>query len=271
MTYVRSFDDFVPPKRYDAVPFIAVDIEEAIAVDGPYSQIDTQLLSPIDTDPSEPLSRSVTTDAAQSDPGWYVLVWRDNGGAVYRSDPVFSGDASPETASFINRSDLADYLHRPEIVDDDAALMAVDAACATCRDFAGQLFNLVTDEEIVLDGTGTDALLLPQLPVLDVTAVTVGETALEADDYKLNGHGVLLRPGATWPRLRQNVTVTYSHGYTTNAMPREIRMVALTLAARLFTQGPAVFEVLGAYQVRYAGPPMDLTNGERAILRKYRR
>ena len=48
-------------------------------------------------------------------------------------------------------------------------------------------------------------------------------------------------------------------------------MVALSLASRLIVQGVAVKERVGDNQMDYAGPATDLTAGEQAILRKYRR
>jgi len=185
---------------------------------------------------------------------------------------------------FISREDLGDYLGQ-DLSASDKALIAVDAACDICRTLAEQTFNEVIDETIVLDGTGTDALLLPESPVIDVTAVTENDEALVVDDdYKLNGSGVLLRSpvvyeggwGDQWVRRvwslgRQNIEVTYSHGYAATDLPRDVRMVALSLADRIFTQGNVSFESLGAYSVRYTnGAALDLTVGERAILRKYR-
>jgi hypothetical protein len=184
---------------------------------------------------------------------------------------------------FVSRTDLGDYLNR-DLSTDDAALAAVDAASEVCRTIAEQTFNQVDDEDIVLDGTGTDALLLPEFPVIDIMDVTENDEPLVVtDDYKLNSNGILFRMPTvvengsvqtvrrSWLCGRQNIAVTYSHGYADADLPRDVRMVALSLAARIYQQGPAVFETLGQTSVRYAGPAMDLTNGEKAILRKYRR
>jgi hypothetical protein len=174
---------------------------------------------------------------------------------------------------FISAQDLVDYLGRGS-VSDPGMIIATDAACDICRTIAQQQFNAGTTT-LALDGTGTDALRLPELPVNNAGTVTVAGAAIE--DFMLNGHGVLLRgtagsnPRPLWPKGRQNVTVTYDHGFTTIDMPRDVRMVALSIAARLVVQGPAIQEQIGAVTVRYGTNATDLTNGEKAILRKYRR
>jgi hypothetical protein len=184
---------------------------------------------------------------------------------------------------FIDRQDLSDYLGR-DVTADSGGLIAVDAACDICRSLAEQTFNQATST-VTLDGTGTDALLLPERPVSAAGTVTVSGTAVT--DYVLNGNGMLIRkvtdptsvdwwtdqpflPAPKWPAGRQNVVVTYDHGYASDDLPRDIRMVALAIASRLIVQGPALQEQNGQVSVRYGINATDLTNGEKAILTKYR-
>jgi hypothetical protein len=171
---------------------------------------------------------------------------------------------------FITAQDLSDYLGR-DVTADNGAVIALDAACDTCRTIAERDFNRGTST-YTGDGTGTDAFLLPQLPVLNAGTVLVnGETVT---DYTLNSNGILLRgtagvdPRPVWPAGRQNVTVTYEHGY--DDVPRDVRMVALSLAARLVVQGVAVEETVGPVRMKYAGAAMDLSTTERIVLRKYK-
>lgn len=175
---------------------------------------------------------------------------------------------------FISRQDLTDVLGR-DVTADEGALAVVDAACDMCRTFAEQDFNLSTST-ITLDGTGTDALLLPQLPVSAAGTVTVASEAVT--DYVLNDDGMLIRKAAdttattvVWPWGRQNVVVTYDHGYADEDIPRDVRMVALQYASRLIVQGPALSESSGQQSIVYAIAADDLTKTERAILRKYKR
>lgn len=188
-------------------------------------------------------------------------------------------------APFISRQDLSDSLGR-DVTSDAGALSAVDMACQIVRTFCEQLFDQVTADEIVLDGTGTDTLLLPELPVNAVGTVVVispysGTTTYGTADYKLNGNGILFAGTAIgplscgwpnagiWPEGRQNVTVTYDHGY--EVVPTDVRGIALALAERRAVQGPAMAETLGGQSISYAAASTELTPTERLILGKYRR
>lgn len=173
---------------------------------------------------------------------------------------------------FITPGDLVDYLGRGGTAD-PGMLIATDAACDVCRTVAEQSFNAGTTT-YTLDGSGTDAMLLPDLPVTAAGTVLVNGTAVT--DYTLNGNGILFRgsagiyPRPVWPEGRQNVSVTAEHGYSDINLPRDVRVVALSIAARLVVQGVAVEESIGATRIKYAGAATDLTNSEKLILRKYR-
>jgi hypothetical protein len=180
---------------------------------------------------------------------------------------------------FIAPQDVVDFLGRGTITD-PGMLIATDAACDICRDIAAQTFNQSTST-VTLDGTGTDALLLPELPVTAAGTVTIAGSAVT--DYVLNGNGILFRKASgtdvdytnamrtlTWPEGRQNITVTYTHGYADADIPRSVRMVALSIASRLVVQGVATEESIGDVRVKYAAPSTDLTAGELRILQRYR-
>lgn len=173
---------------------------------------------------------------------------------------------------FITEQDIVDYLGRGDIADPGVTI-AAGSACDMVRAWTDQTISVVTNETVTFDGSGTDALLLPEMPVIQVRSVTVdGEVVT---DFTLRADGVLIRtPGdgtASWPEGRQNVIVTYDHGWVAEEIPHEIKQVALSVASRLVVQGPLVQESLGATSAKYAVASTDLTNGERALLRKYRR
>ena len=186
---------------------------------------------------------------------------------------------------FISTQDLSDYIGRD--ATDAGGTIVIDAACNMVRTLAEQSFDEATDT-ITVDGTGTDAIVLPEQPATNVGTVNLisssgGTTAVT--DYALKDNGVLVRmpgsaiytsddyywPASCWPNGRQNVEVTYTHGYGTADFPTDVRMVALSIASRLFLQGPASFEQLGDSQIRYGTNSTDITAGERAIIHKYRR
>lgn len=183
---------------------------------------------------------------------------------------------------FISTTDLSDYLGR-DVTSDDGALIAVDSACAMVRTLTEQDYTETT-EAISLDGSGTDLIFLPQRPVTNVGTVTVnGE---EITDYAYTENGKLIRtseeeptwstwgqsyqPSSFWPQGRQNIEVSYTHGYA-GTVPSDVRMVALSIAHRLVTQGGAISEQVGDVRKTYAVSSTDLTNGEKAILRRYKR
>lgn len=177
---------------------------------------------------------------------------------------------------FVSQQDLSDLLGR-DVTTDNGALMALDAACDVIRDLCEQDFNAAT-ETVSLNGTGTDVLLLPQRPVLAAGTVLVNGATV-TDYIAPTPQGFLYRgtatgcwSGAVWPRGRQNVQVTYDHGFTvapTNNVPRSIRMVALSIASRLVVQGVAQSETVGDTTVSYGMAASDLTNGEKAIIYSY--
>lgn len=134
---------------------------------------------------------------------------------------------------FITTQDIVDYVGRGGTAD-AAMIMAADAACDIIRDYTGQQFNRGTSTTS-FDGTGTDALILPQTPANTVGTVTVNGGTVT--DYVLADNGCLFRGTAGvlstslyWPAGRQNIRVTYDHGYDDADIPRSVRRVALEVA-----------------------------------------
>ncbi len=196
---------------------------------------------------------------------------------------------------FITTADLGGYL-RQDLTGDLMAELAVGSACETLRDLLEQKMEGVVDDVVVIDGPGTDVLLLPELPAHDVVSVelltlpvgtssTVPEDAYHFDAYT----GELkMRHGLRWMRGRALYRVTYSHGWNTmNAsgsgggsgtdisdlppLPRSLWILALTMAARIYDQGLVSQESVGGYQVIYsAESSLSLTRGEKNIVAKYR-
>lgn len=110
MAFTRSFENFKPPRRFDSVPFVTVEIREAASESGTYSTIETVALSPVDTDPANPASRNFTTDEAVEAVGWYVIRWVDGGGAFSDSVPVRFGATGAN--DFASVEDVATRLGR---------------------------------------------------------------------------------------------------------------------------------------------------------------
>ena len=178
-------------------------------------------------------------------------------------------------APFITQQDLSDYVGR-DVTSDAGALMAIDAACDVVRDITEQDFTYGTTT-VSLDGTGTDVLILPQRPVANAGTVLVNGGTI-TDYIPPTPDGFLYRGSATatyytggvcWPRGRQNVRITYEHGFQSIDVPRSIRMVAISYAARLIMQGVAQSETVGDTTVNYGMAASDLTANELRILIGY--
>lgn len=171
--------------------------------------------------------------------------------------------------SFITNEDLGAYLGR-DLSEDAMAATAADAACAIVRGAAEQRFDIVDDEEVLVDGSGTDTLLLPELPVVDVTAVLEGDTELDPATYIVDrARGAVVHKTGAWRPGRGNFTVTYSHGF--EEVPADVIIVALTVAARIYEQGIVKQESVGGYSATFASDdPVGLTRRERDIIAKYR-
>lgn len=81
-----TLEPLTPPPHTSA--WAQAKIDEAPVATGPWATIDTQTLSPADTDPSNPQSRTLTTTLATQTNGWYRVTWIDaSTGAAGPTDP----------------------------------------------------------------------------------------------------------------------------------------------------------------------------------------
>ncbi len=78
MSTVLTFPTYTPPARNDDVAWTEALVQQADASDGTYALIDTLTLDPVDSDPTTPQERHLTTYEADDTPGkWYRIVWAD--------------------------------------------------------------------------------------------------------------------------------------------------------------------------------------------------
>lgn len=66
-----------PLPRTDGTPWVSVDVLENTTPNGTYIAIQSFVLDPVDTDPSEPLARTITTNEATAIDGYYRLRFVD--------------------------------------------------------------------------------------------------------------------------------------------------------------------------------------------------
>jgi hypothetical protein len=165
---------------------------------------------------------------------------------------------------------------------DDLLALASDVV----REELGQRIDRVDDDVAELEGKGTATLLLPEVPVLEVTGVEVDGAELDPDGYRLRrgdqGRLAMLVRAGSWPRHRP-VIVTYSHGYRLHddddleleegeeldggEVPGTIRLVIMRAAARAyFNPTEARQESVGRYSHTVATPTVALSDFDRATL-----
>lgn len=111
-----------------------------------------------------------------------------------------------------------------------------------------QRIDLVEDDVAEFYGDGSAVIFLPELPVHDVTAVTVDDVALEAGtDFRAElgreGRRAILRRlgGRTWAR-GEVIAVTYTHGWRLTpagsgdfdapTLPEDLALIVCRVAAR---------------------------------------
>jgi len=204
--------------------------------------------------------------------------------------------------AFATSDELGDFLGSPIPAGRiSGADLLLDLVADEVRDYCHQLFDQVDNDVWTTRGNNSNVLLLPELPVLELTSITLDGDTLEADnDFTLLDHGVLYRgvvppsvfPSGSWSfpgtgvlasfsqfssawSTTSTIVVTYSHGYET--IPGALRLAYLQAVARLYTNPTgAVSEQMGQYQVTHERPREPVpavsmfTLDEQGVLDRYR-
>ena len=173
--------------------------------------------------------------------------------------------------SIIDEDALAAYLRR-DLAGDPLAPIVIDATLP--------MLQRLTEQELIATGETPDVarfrtrgvsntILLPELPVTAVDEVNIDDEVFV--DWELRRGGLLVRTdGANWPAGAE-VMVDYHHGYEEAEFPGELKMIALTIAARLYHQGLARQETVGASSITFSTPAStDFSAGELLLLATYR-
>lgn len=140
---------------------------------------------------------------------------------------------------------------------EDLAALASDVV----RDEIGQTITAVAGDVVTVYGDSSELLMLPQLPVTTVSAVSVAGLALTSAEFLWHERGQLywvVTPGTSevspiwhvW-QAAVPVTITYDHGYAT--IPNTVKSVALEVAMTLYSNPMQVIsETVASYSVSYA-------------------
>lgn len=97
MSQVITLADYVPAARFDGIPWTQAKIEEGIDITGPFVELETVAISPVDIDPAHPSARSFTTAlASETEDLWYRIVFLDAiGNDTLPTAPIQNGGAEP--------------------------------------------------------------------------------------------------------------------------------------------------------------------------------
>lgn len=144
--------------------------------------------------------------------------------------------------AFATEAQLQTHLELDSIDAVRAELLLANASAAI-RAEVGQVLSLVTDDEVTVDPDG-GLLLLPEIPVLSVSAVTVDDVALDPTAWHVRRSGVLRVTSVLYPT--STVQVTYTHGL--DPLPDALRGLCLQIAGRLYSNPESLTsETVGAW------------------------
>lgn len=170
--------------------------------------------------------------------------------------------------------DFGNYLQQEIALEQEAsAELALNLAAGAIRGEARQVFDRVEDDEVVLKRTMNGILLLPELPVEEVSVVTEEDINLvDVTDFTWSEFGILERAGRVW---LPPVSVTYTHGFA--EIPDDVRGLCLAIAARTFGNPEGLpREQMSSYAISYPqaafnlGATVQLTDPEKRMLDRYR-
>lgn len=149
----------------------------------------------------------------------------------------------------------------PEGVD----VEAWDNACAAVRAYCGWHIAPSVIEDVILDGSGTQIMMLPTLRLTDLTAVTDDTTAVDSPEWSAAGM-VRKSTGGYWSWKFRSFTATMTHGY--EDCPGEILGVIAEAASRGVV-GVAATQV-GQVRIESGGGSASFMLDQKAVLDRYR-
>ena len=145
---------------------------------------------------------------------------------------------------FISTDDLSAFMGVTVDTNDLMTKIAMDSACDAVRSYLDQDINLVTSDVEYHSGHGWlhDRIRLRQRPVVSVASVEDSGVILTAgSNYRVRDSFIVMIDGGFFYDGNDNVKITYTHGWTvpatsqSQAIPADIRLVALSIARRVWT------------------------------------
>lgn len=147
--------------------------------------------------------------------------------------------------AIITLEDFKSYvgIDEADTSEDVKLTMIIDAVNVGVNRYVGRNLESTEYEDLILDGTGTEALCLPNFPVTEITSITAGGLMVvqadppnwETDEGTEYGYyypalpedGILFH-SLCWPGGRGKIKVTYAAGYET--IPADIKLGTLEMA-----------------------------------------
>lgn len=165
-------------------------------------------------------------------------------------------------ASFATPAELAAYANAT--LDTSRMQALLDYASGVIRRYANQTISEVLGDTVEFGPQNHATLFLPEVPVLNVTSVTVGLVAVTDIDWYRGGDVVGTE---AW---EDGAVVVYDHGWaSTTDTFAAVKAVCLAAASRAFTMNErSASEVMGSTLMESAGyaPEVFLTGGEKELL-----
>jgi hypothetical protein len=146
---------------------------------------------------------------------------------------------------FVTLETFSDFVGQ-DLTEDEAAEIAIDAACQLIRTYLDRQVNFIEDEAIRVSGSGTDIILLPNWPIRNITSITIDGEELDElnendeENWRFGASGLVFRLDTyVWPRGHENIEVVYSSGWPfdeefTDDVPADIKLVAILVAKRIY-------------------------------------
>ena len=151
---------------------------------------------------------------------------------------------------------------------------AISAASAAIRDYCGWHVSPSMPCRATLDTDGSASMWLPTTCLTSVESVTVGDSALDSDEYQWSRIGQVLPRSRPCARL-QGATVEYHAGM--DASPADLAAIVAGLVVRgvalsygVTSESAGGVSVSYAQGAAYAASAASLTDADRASLSRHR-
>ena len=113
---------------------------------------------------------------------------------------------------------------------------AIIEATEVIRLYTNQIITQVEDDVLTIDFNYGRKIILPQIPVTEVSEVVEDGTTLTAgEDYALGQHGILHQLNRNWKKGIQIIVIPYTHGYS--QVPQDIKDICKRIASRIYQAG----------------------------------